>query len=59
MSKWPCTRNIETYPNDLAISSVYLVNRARVTSGDQVIPISILINAVDVEVVPSIGAVVA
>ena len=32
---------------------------ACVTSGDEIVPISILVNTIDMEVVPSIGAVVA
>ena len=48
-----------TYPDDLAIGSIDLVDCACVAGGDEIVPISILINAVDVEVVPSIGAIVA
>jgi hypothetical protein len=50
---------IETHPNDLAVGPIDLVNCACVTSGDEVVPISVFVNTINVEVVPSIGTVVA
>jgi vacuolar-type H+-ATPase subunit D/Vma8 len=50
---------VRTYPDDLAIGPIDLVNCACVTSGDEIIPTSILVNAIDVIIIPSVGAVVA
>jgi hypothetical protein len=50
---------VRTYPDDLAIGPIDLMDGACVTSGDEIVPIIILVNTIDMEVVPSIGAVVA
>jgi hypothetical protein len=46
-------------PDDGAGAAVDLVYCVGVACGDQVVPFSVLVNAVDVEVVPSVGRVVA
>jgi hypothetical protein len=48
-----------THPDDLSVRSVDFVNGTCIASGDEIIPLRIFVNAVDVEVVPGIGAVVA
>lgn len=50
---------MRAYPDDLPIGPIDLVNCTCITSRDEIVPISILVNAVDVEVVPGIGTVVA
>ena len=56
---WRCSWKVRTYPDDLAIGPIDLVYRACVTSGDEIVPIGILVDTINVEVVPSIRTVVA
>lgn len=46
-------------PDDGAISAIDLVDCTGVASGDKVVALSVLVNRVDVEVVPSVGRIVA
>lgn len=46
-------------PYDAPVSAVYLVDTTSVTRGYQIVAIRILVDTVDVEIVPSVGAVVA
>ena len=46
-------------PDNAAVSAVDLVHGAGVAGGDQVVALRILVDTVDVEVVPGVGAVVA
>jgi hypothetical protein len=45
--------------DDLARGAVDLVDGASVAGGDEVVPLAVLVDAVDVEVVPCVAAVVA
>jgi hypothetical protein len=46
-------------PDDGAVGAVYLVDGAGVAGGDEVVARGVLVDAVDVEVVPGVGGVVA
>jgi hypothetical protein len=54
----PYIRKVRTYPDDLSVGSVDFVNGACIASGDEIVPINIFVDAIDMEVVPSIGAIV-
>lgn len=49
---------VET-PDYGAVCAVYFVDGARVARGEQVVTVGVFVNAVDVEVVPCVGGVVA
>lgn len=46
-------------PDNGPVGPVDLVDRASVAGGDEVVPVGVFVDAVDVEVVPSVGAVVS